>query len=243
MDVDLQQLIERGRSAFQNRDYVAALADFREALTARPEFADIHNLSGLCLSFLGQPENAVVEFEKALALNVEYVEAHLNRAITLNELGRYDEAREAFERAAHYEGRGGGRFSAAVSARIANAHKTVGDLYLEVGAADSAAEEYRSAIALRPEFHDIRNKLAEALMQLGDLESAERELLTTLDGNGQFVSAILNLGLVHFYRGDVGRARAEWERARVQSPSNPQVRAYLSLLGRTGDREAVGGAG
>lgn len=235
MSQNLQQTIERGRAAFQNRDYVAALADFREVTADRPEFADIHNLTGLCLSFLGQPEGALEEFDRALALNDRYVEAHLNRAITLNELGRYEAARQAFERASHYESESGGRFAGAVSARIANAHMAVGDLYREAGAPELAVEEYRRALELRPEFHDIRNKLAEALMQIGNADDAERELRLVLDGNEDFLLARLNLGLLYYTQGDREGARVEWERARVHAPANPQARAYLSLLAREPD--------
>ena len=99
MDLQTEQLIARGRQAIERREYAAALADFREVLASHPEFADVRQLAGVCLSFLGQPEAALEEFDRALALNDGYIEAHLNRALTLNELGRFDEAREAFERA------------------------------------------------------------------------------------------------------------------------------------------------
>ena len=234
MDLTLQQIIDRGRAAFQNRDYVAALADFREVLGARPGFADLHNMAGLCLSLLGQPEAALQEFDRALDLNERYIEAHLNRAITLNELGRFEDARGSFERASQLEGETAGRFSSAVSARLANAHMAVGDLYLETGAFDEAADQYRLALGMRPEFHDIRNKLAECHLRQGRFDDAERELRAALDGNPRFLSARLNLGLVHYYRADHDAARSEWESAGRQSPGNPQVRAYLSLLDRGG---------
>lgn len=239
MNPTTEQLIDRGRAAFQGRDYVAALADFRKVLESHPDFADIHNLTGLCLSFLGQPDNALEEFDRALALNEHYIEALLNRAITLNELGRYDEARGSFERASHFEGAAGGRFPAAVSARLANAHMNVGDLYLEAGAPEAAIEQYRTALSMRPEFHDVRNKLAEALMRLERWREADTELRAVLEGNPHFLSARLNLGLVHYSRGDAEKARLHWERAQQESPSSPQARAYLSLL----EREAPGRRG
>ncbi len=239
MDLSLHQLIERGRAAFQARDYVAALADFRAVLDEHPEFADLHNLAGLCLSLLGQPDNALREFDRALSLNGGYIEALLNRAITLNELARFDEGRAAFERASHFENLAGGRFAAAASARIANALLAVGDLYLDAGAAEEAIAEYRKALELRPEFHDIRNKLAEALLRVGSREAAEAELRTVLEGNPHFLAARLNLGLVHYHRGEREQARLHWENARQQSPENPLVRAYLSLL----DRESIPAGG
>ena len=177
MNSRIEDLAERGRLAVARRDYAAALADFREVLRERPEWADIRHLAGLCLSFLDQPEAALEEFDRALELNPKYVEAHLNRAITLNELGRYEEAKEAFRLAAEYETARSGRFPGAVSARLANAHMALADLYMEAGDPASAETEYRRALDLRPEFLDIGNKLAQALLRRGEYDAAEAELL------------------------------------------------------------------
>ncbi|MEX2285194.1 MAG: tetratricopeptide repeat protein [Gemmatimonadota bacterium] len=232
MDSDLNQLIQQGRHAFEERNYVDALAAFRKVLDQNPDFADVRHLAGLCLSFLGQNESAVLEFDAALRLNDRYVEAHLNRAIVLTELGRYDEAHRSFERAGRFETETEGPFPALISARLANSHMSLGDLYLEAGAPTQAAEQYRTALTMRPRFHDIRNRLAQALLQLGDLDTASIELETVLKGNPRFLAARLNLGLVHFRRGDLGSAAREWELAREQQPNNPQVRAYLTMLER-----------
>lgn len=230
--MELKQLIQRGKESFESRDYAAALNDFQEVLRRNPRFADIHHLTGLCLSFLGHPDAALQEFNEAVALNGRYIEAHINRAITLNELGRFDEAQDAFTQAAEFETESQGPFPAAVSARLANAHLQVGDLYLEAGAPTQAAEQYRAALEMRPQFHDIRNRLAQALLQLGELHAAATELETILKVNPRFLSARLNLGLVHFRLGDTPAATREWEAARQQQPANPQVRAYLAMLER-----------
>ncbi|HEX7118247.1 MAG TPA: tetratricopeptide repeat protein [Longimicrobiales bacterium] len=232
MEPRIDHLISRGRQAFERRDYVAALADFREVLEQQPAFADIRHLAGLCLNFLGQPEEALREFDRALELNEGYVEAHLNRAITLNELGRYDEAREAFDRAGRFEREGDGPYPAAVSARLANAHAELGDLYMAASAPEEAAAQYRAALELRPRFLDIRNKLAHALIQMGDLDGAESELRRALEANPHFMAARLNLGLVHYRRGELDEATGEWGRCRAQEPEHPQVRAYLAMLER-----------
>ena len=119
METNLDQLIDRGKRAFEQRDYVSALANFQEVIERNPRYPDIRHLTGLCLSFVGQTEDALREFEAAVALNDSYVEAHLNRAITLNELGRYDDAREAFARATDLEQGRSEKFPAAVSAKLA----------------------------------------------------------------------------------------------------------------------------
>ena len=230
MNQEADILLDRARESFERRDYVAALADLREIVENHPHFADVRHLMGLCLSFLGQPENALDQFDRALAENDGYIEAHLNRAITLNELGRYDEARTAFDRAAECEARHGGRFPASVSARLANAHATVGELYMAAAAPAEAEEQFRRALELRGTFHDIRNRLGESLMQQGKLDEAAGEFERALEGNGRFLQARLNLGLVSYRKGDGAAAREHWQEARSQDPSSPQVRAYLRLL-------------
>jgi tetratricopeptide (TPR) repeat protein len=232
MDAEIHQLIQQGRQAFERRNYADALAAFREVLRQVPNFADVRHLAGLSLSFLGQPEAALTEFDQAIRLNDRYVEAHLNRAIVLTELGRYEEAHRSFERAGHFETEAEGPFPALISARLANAHMALGDLYLDAGAPTQAVEQYRTALSMRPRFHDIRNKLAQSLLQLGDLDDAARELETVLQGNPRFLAARLNLGLVEFRRNNLDAAGREWELCRDQQPDNPQVRAYLEMLER-----------
>ena len=230
MDTNLDQLIERGKQAYERRDYVTALANFQEVIDRNPRYPDIRHLTGLCLSFVGQTEDALREFEAAVALNDSYVEAHLNRAITLNELGRYEEAREAFGRATELEQGRSEKFPAAVSAKLANAHLHVGDLYMAANAPADAAEQYRAALGMRPRFTDIRNKLATALLQLGRIEEAERELTVALEHNPRYLEARLNLGLARFRQGDEDGARTHWGAAREQAPDDAQVRAYWSLI-------------
>jgi len=230
MDARHREIWDRARHAFEHRDYNGALGDFRDLLDHYPGYADVRHMCGLCLTFLGHPEEALDEFDLALAVNDQYVEAHLNRALVLNEIGRYDEAAQAFERAGYYEYAVAGRFPAAITARLAHAHAQVGDLYNEAGAPIEAAAQYRRALELRPRFHDIRNKLAQALLQTGDVGGAVDHLTVALAGNPRFVPARLNLGLALFRQGDRSGARREWEECRAQDPSSPQVAAYLALL-------------
>ncbi len=95
---------------------------------------------------------------------------------------------------------------------------------------EEAAAQYRAALELRPRFLDIRNKLAYALIELGELDRAEGQLRQALEANPHFLAARLNLGLVHYRRGEIDEASGEWGRCRAQEPDHPQVRAYLAML-------------
>ena len=239
MSQELRQLIQQGKQAYERRSYADALACFREVLKQNPNFADVRHLTGLCLSFLGQPEAALLEFDEAIRLNSRYVEAHLNRAIVLTELSRYEEAQKAFAEAGRFETDTDGPFPALISAKLANAHMSLGDLYCEAGAMAEAAQQYRTALTMRPRFHDIRNKLAEALIKLNQLEDAQAELETVLQANPRFLAARLNLGLIHHRRGKPDEAMRHWRIGADQQPHNPQVRAYLAMVDRSAEQETT----
>jgi tetratricopeptide (TPR) repeat protein len=236
----MQHLKQQGLRAFEQKQYAEALEIFRTILRDRPGFADIRHYAGLCLVFMGDIEAALHELELALEQNPAYVEVHLNRALLLQELGRYDKARDSFELASQYEQQSQGRFPAPLTARLANAHAAVADLYASSQAWEEAVAEYRLALALRPRFHDIRNKYAVALLGLGRVEDAVVELQRILDWNPGFIAARLNIGLAYHRLGRGSDAAEEWEQCAQQSPDNPQVRAYLSLLEKPGE-EALDG--
>jgi tetratricopeptide (TPR) repeat protein len=230
MHLQIPQLKQLGVQAFERSDYALALEHFRAILAERPGFVDIRHYAGLCLIFLGQSEEALEQIDLALDMNPGYVEAHINKALLLQELGRYDEARESFKLAGDHEQHVHGRFPAAVTARLANAHAAVGDLYDSAEAYEEAADQYRAALDLRPRFHDIRNKYATTLLSLGRPAEARGELETILDWNPGFIAARLNLGLALYRLGENHEAAAEWHECARQQPDNPQVRAYLSMV-------------
>ena len=58
-ELGTEQLITRGKESYAHGEYAAALADLREVVSRKPQFADIHHLIGLCLSLVGRPEGGV----------------------------------------------------------------------------------------------------------------------------------------------------------------------------------------
>jgi tetratricopeptide (TPR) repeat protein len=240
MQPSVEQLRENARVAYERKDYAAALEICELILAESPDFADVRHSAGLCLSFLGRPEEALAEFDRALVTNPGYVEALINRALVLHELGRYAEARDAFEQANRAERQHPGRFPATASARLANAHADLGDLYMEAGAPQDAVAQYRAALELRPKFLDIRNKLAAALLAMESPVEAVAELRYVLEVNPRFLAARLNLGLAFYRMGRHDDAAAEWRSAARIRPDHPQVRAYLSLIELTGSTRREG---
>lgn len=227
--MNTDQIIAKGKECLAQNDYVGAISALREAADREPGYADVRHLLGLALGLAGQPEAALEEFDRALALNPSYVEAHLNRAITLNDLGRYEEAREAFRLAWDSDHSAGRPFSRSVSARLSNLHMELGDLYADLGSYKEAVGQYQSATNLRPDFLDIRTKLARALMESGDLRGALNELNGVLGEYPEYVEARVAIGLVYYRAGQYDSAAAEWRTCLRQVPDHPKARAFLNM--------------
>ena len=233
--MSLKQTIQRAISAWEREDYETALATFREVLAQNPNFADVRNKAGLCLAMLGDMEGALAEFDAALRLNSGYAEAHLNRGIVLNELGKHEEAQQAFSRAGKLDTRDGTSFPSDVGNQIAITHAKLGDLYLVANRPAEAAQQFEAAIRVRPRFLDIRTKLAEALMEIGESDRAKEELEHILEKNPRMTSARLRLGVLLQRMGDTRRAIEEWRRAAQEDPQDMRPRAYLQSVGESVD--------
>ena len=232
----------RAHSAWERDDFASALADFETVLEHHPDFPDIRNWTGLCRAMLGDPEGALAEFDHALRLNPHYIGAQLNRAIVLSELGRLDEASASFERLRALEPGSEDGLPADLGNRIASDHGKLGDLYLEAGRPESAVEEYRKALGLRPRFAGIRTRLARAHVALGELDRAMDELTLVLTERPSLLDARIRMGSVLRALGRNEEAIGEWRQCLEIDPSDRRTRAYLASAGVMIEEVEVPGA-
>lgn len=244
MDVSPEHLVEQANERFQLQDYYGAIHLLEEVVATGRAFADAHHLLGLCYSLVGQADPALAQFDRALQLNPRYVEALLHRAIVLNELGREDEADAMFRRAVQVGGEARQGFPAPVAAKLANHHAKLGDAYVESGGLNQAIREYQEALALGPEFHDLRYKLGRLLIEAGRALDAREQFAIIVRSRPAFLDAAAMLGLACYLAGDGLSARAVWEECRERRPEDPRVEAYLAMLARNDNtaapREAAG---
>src|SRR4029077_2304913 len=175
MHRNADQLLARARERFAAGDWFGTLYLVDDLLETESGFADAHQLRGVALALLGRPEDALAAFDAALARNPEYVEALAHRGVVLAELGRGEDAAKAFERAVQAEAPEG-RCPRAVAGRIANLHAQLGEAYSDAGAPHEAVFEYRRALSLGPDFHDLRCRLGRHLVAAGRYLEAREEL-------------------------------------------------------------------
>jgi tetratricopeptide (TPR) repeat protein len=241
MDIQPDRIVERARERIEAGDPYGAVHLLREVIASGKAFADAHHLLGLALSMSGQPLEALAEFDRALALNPRYVDAHLNRAVTLNELGRYDDAVAAFAAAQGLGAVDHTGFPAPEASRLANLHAELAEAYVEAGGIREAIEQYAKAAQLRPEFLDLRYRLARLRLEVGDATLARRELEALLEARPSFFDARAAFGMACYLEGDTAVARAAWEQCRGERPGEPRITAYLALLDRVTPKAGAGG--
>jgi tetratricopeptide (TPR) repeat protein len=227
-------LLARARERFGVQDYYGAVHLLESVVDSGRSFADVHHLLGVSLSLLGQTQRALAELERALELNPRYVEALIHRGLVLNDLGRTEEAHEAFGQATASLSQPNAGLPAPAAAQLANRHAELGDMYAGAGALDRSIDQYRQALELGPEFHDLRYRMARLLLDAGRPLDAREALEHVLRARPSFVEAEAALGLAHYLSGDAGGAREVWERCLAQRPENTRVEAYLAMLDRAG---------
>ncbi|HEY3011255.1 MAG TPA: tetratricopeptide repeat protein [Gemmatimonadales bacterium] len=227
-------LLARARERFVVQDYYGAVHLLESVIDSGRAFADVHHLLGVSLSLLGQAQRALNELERALELNPRYVEALIHRGLVLNELGRTDEAEEAFTLAAANLAKPTAGLPVPIAAQLANRHADLAESYAGAGALDRAIEQYRRALELGPEFHDLRYRMARLLLEAGRPLEAREELEEVLRAHPGFIDAEAALGLAHYLSGDAGGARDVWQACLARRPENARVEAYLAMLTRAG---------
>jgi len=234
MDARPDRQVARAKDRLDAGDAYGAIHLLREVVAGGRVFADAHHLLGLAYSLVGQPEQALAEFDRALELNPRYVDAHLNRAVTLNDLGRYDDATAAFAAAQGLGAVDHTGISAPAASQLANMHAELGEAYIEAGGVPQAIAQFEAASALRPEFLDLRYRLARLRLGTGDAAGARRDLEAILSARPGYQAARAALGMACYLLADREGARAAWAACRERDPDDPRIAAYLSLLERVG---------
>ncbi len=117
-----------------------------------------------------------------------------------------------------------------------NAAKTAAELARDAAAAQqhgdlkTAIDDYRKALALRPDEPDTRAALAGALSAAGQFEAAIAEDNRVLQAHPGNVAAQIGLATAYFRMGDVSRARMQFESIHAAHPENANAAVGLAYV-------------
>jgi tetratricopeptide (TPR) repeat protein len=234
MDESIRWLHQKGKEAFQARDFDAAFKHLTELTREVVTFADVWNMLGQIHHHRGELGPAIDCFEKALRINHRYAEAQFNLAIAYSEIGEYEKAQKLYDVAAGAPEIGDGRIKdPMVKARLANLHADLGDLYHGLGVFDDAIREYEKALSLRPDFPDIRTRMAQSLFDAERKDEAVIQLQLLKQARPDYLAARVALGVFLFSTGKLDEALAEWKAILERDPNHERAKMYLRLAAKS----------
>lgn len=236
--------------SFQDRGaYDRAEAEIQEAIAINPNYADLHYHLGCARLGKEDTNGAVSALRRATEINPRYAKALLQLGIALYAAGdrsgglrRVQEALEideAFDRAPLTEARDADKRDDTQTAlahlkRIGEADvddiafhtKLAVDLFRR-GMLAEAEEEFRSALAINPNYADLRNQLGVTLFAAGKNAEAEAEFASALAINPKYIEAYVNRGLALEKLGRRSEAEAAFRAALERDPENAVAREHL----------------
>ena len=225
----MKQILALGREYYAKQQYERA-EHYLKQVSEHHRFADVSNMLGVIAHDRGSFDEAQMFFEEALQANPNYTEAALNLAITYNDLGRYEDGKRIYQAALTRGARSPGGLDPFVKGKIANLHAHVGQAYLDAGLTGEAVAELRKAIALCPDFSDLRVRLATIYQQTGDVDAAQYELEEAVRAKPTFAPARLALGVVKLERGHREQAIEQWQAVLRDDPDNKSAQMYLRSI-------------
>lgn len=229
MDDHLKQLLLLGREHYQKREFEKAEYVLRQIVAETDRFPDVYDMLGVVAHARGDFALAERNFEKAVSLNPNYTEAQLNLMVTYNDLGKYEKARDVYAQIRH-RGQGGAlQADPFAKGKIANMHADVSQAYLDAGMLTEAIHELERAVALCPQFVDLRARLATLYRDSGNTERAKEQLQVALANNARYVPARVMLGVLLLTGGDCDSAIREFENALSVDSENRSAQMYLRL--------------
>ena len=198
-----QKLSSQGR-------HVEAIAQYEQALMARPDDSRVLFALGHTAQLLGLAGPAEQFFRQVLALEPERLEALVNLANLLRAHGQFDAAIALLEPAL---------------ARAPNSVElllTLGSALREKGEHEAAIARYQAALAVRPRYVPALVNLADMLCDAGDRATARTLYDDALAAEPRNAQARMNRAILHLLNGDLKEGWRDYA-ARAELPGKVPV--------------------
>ncbi len=250
---DAERRVERAQELFEQRKWLEALDELREATTLNPYNAAWFFNIGLTLDELGRVDEAIDAYRQALALEPDDVQSLTHLGVDLHQSGRFDEALRTFERVevidADHEpsychriltySELGDHEKAEEMFYLARLYKEhCPSCYYNIGCSLAARGLFDKAIYCWQKTLDLQAssthpqvhiRIAEALWNKGDLEQARRHYLTGLRQDSGNTATLLDLAELLM---DMRRFEEAGEKIRAAIELAPENPAGHCVMGR-----------
>jgi tetratricopeptide (TPR) repeat protein len=245
-------------------DSQAIIAEFREAIRLRPDFADAQNNLGLVLAQANEDEAAIAAFREAIRLAPTWADAHANLGATLvatDPISAMQELEKAIQldpssvkaqynlALAYGASAENGvnkeieqlRKVIAAAPDFARAYVALGRALLESGNVSGAIDPLQQAVRLDPSLGEAHYQLGLALSRAGRKADAMPELqkgreIVASDERTQNFALDVSEGRAALDRGEADQAIAKFRRALSIQPASGVANRLLGMaLAKQGD--------
>lgn len=241
--------VHLGTARFHAGDLDGAYGHFSVAVRENPTYPDLYYRMGVILHRRGELDESVGMLRRAIGLNGKYFEATCYLGIVLYEKGDREDADRVFARALELGAENPGPISKFLSDHIAGRETEIpplaelcGMIYTDTdfdalmregieafntGRYEHAAICFNDALALHPDYADVRFKLGLALLRDGRREQARAQLLEALRINDRYTEARFYLGISYLDERMYREALPHFERAAEEKPDYADLQCYL----------------
>jgi Flp pilus assembly protein TadD len=220
----------KGRTLFEVKQTVQAIAWLREAAAHRPNDPDVHRWLGAAAYELGAREHAIAELKLVARLDPDDPRVWRTLGVIYKENAKDDEAKAAYER------------SLALDASQPNVRLELVDSLLALGNMDESERQLELCKGKVPEA-EWAARMAECRMLRGDLPECRSLLERAMDGKPKHPGLMSLRARLELAEGRAGEAVAWLDRALAADPYitewHHQRALALRQLGRTEEADAA----
>jgi tetratricopeptide (TPR) repeat protein len=157
---------EQGERDYEAGKYEEAVAEFREVLRLKPDWAEAHFELALSLTETEKLKDGIEEFKLVMKLNPEEqleILSYYNLGNAYEDLGQYEEAVEAYQKAIK------------LNPGLSKPHNNLGLAYAALARLAEAVAEFNQAVKLRSDYAEAHFNLGLAYLQSGRAQEAAEQ--------------------------------------------------------------------
>jgi len=143
-----------GNALARRGNLAGALANYKEALRIKPDYAEAHNNLGNSLALQGNLAEAVAHYKESLRIDASQGKTQRNLGVVLDRQGKYEEAIRHYKEALR------------INPRDAQSHNNIGVTLAEQGKLEEAVVYFLQAVRIDPTFTEAQRNLENGLRLL-----------------------------------------------------------------------------